>query len=319
MKIGLLIQGPLVSTGRTGKTCETAKLGALSERDVKTMDCRENISFVINSYGDIFSEIVVSTWDDEPVRLNIKDPKVQVIYNHWEELAETAPDRSWISNSTVAKNNMLKQFKGCLEGAKKFDKAKTEWVLKMRTDQHFDINKLFLERKDFPRGKFGIPKHINRPYFNDFYFFSDRKFFLHGMELAIRADNEGKIIYSQSPHLQLLLKLAWHSFEKELPFDRIFYTEKGAGSLEQSLILKLVYDRYIYALPPEVAVTVSWRGDEFSEDSTWKNSFSAGTFNGTEHYSQSLFRRPAKVAYQVLRRGLTSYWRSNNTQTLRSK
>ena len=63
-KVALLIQGPLKSVGRSGKT-ESADLSKIKDTDVISYDCRKLISLLVKKYAYLFDQIILSTWDDE--------------------------------------------------------------------------------------------------------------------------------------------------------------------------------------------------------------------------------------------------------------
>ena len=76
--ISLIIQGPLISIGVSGKT-----MG--NDRGVVSYDCIDNINTIISNYGDMFHEIIISTWDDGVhVNYNPKGARVIRIHNPYE-------------------------------------------------------------------------------------------------------------------------------------------------------------------------------------------------------------------------------------------
>jgi hypothetical protein len=62
-KIGLIIQGPLVSNGKSRKQSNIPS-GRLNKSDLVEYDCRDNIKKIISTYNSSVSQIVISTWDN---------------------------------------------------------------------------------------------------------------------------------------------------------------------------------------------------------------------------------------------------------------
>lgn len=122
--LGLVIQGPLVSRGVSGSG------------EISTFDCVQNIEEIAKQFGNLFSEIVVSTWEDEDkeqisqVRdLGIKvatfqDPRKHGFTGFWSDNR----DRQYVS-SINGINSLSDQI---------------SFVCKIRTDQYFDLH-LFIE------------------------------------------------------------------------------------------------------------------------------------------------------------------------------
>jgi len=56
-KKGLVVQGPLISSGKTG---------LLNPYNQKRIDCRSLIDKQIGEWSDYFDCIVIATWEDQP-------------------------------------------------------------------------------------------------------------------------------------------------------------------------------------------------------------------------------------------------------------
>lgn len=61
--VGLIIQGPLQSFGKSGRTA-AQKLN-LGDEGLVHYDCLSNIQRIGDEFGDLFCEIILSTWDTE--------------------------------------------------------------------------------------------------------------------------------------------------------------------------------------------------------------------------------------------------------------
>ena len=165
--IALLIQGPLLSIGRSGKT-SGADLCNLSNNDVIKFDCRKSINSLIKKYGNLFDQIILSTWSDELLEF---ENKLVEVYKFNKSKIPKVSDRKWIKDPFVSKNNILLQHYGCLYGVQKI-KKNINFVLKVRTDQELNLGYIyqFLKFKNQENIIF-VPKILRKgPYFEDFYF-----------------------------------------------------------------------------------------------------------------------------------------------------
>ena len=80
MKIGLVIQGPFESYGKTGKTISYSSLRIAREKDaMKHYDCIENVQRLCRESKDLFFKTVISTWKDEKY-LDVAFEADEVIY-----------------------------------------------------------------------------------------------------------------------------------------------------------------------------------------------------------------------------------------------
>ena len=64
-KVGLVIQGALLSVGRTGDKLHQTPEQLKKEGGVIQYDTRENINKIIKEFGHLFDEIVVSVFDNQ--------------------------------------------------------------------------------------------------------------------------------------------------------------------------------------------------------------------------------------------------------------
>ena len=106
-KVALLIQGPLKSIGRSGKT-SSVDLHKIQSSDVIAYDCRKLISELINKYGYLFEQIILSTWNDEI--LEFEENSIEIYKFNKDKVPKGDKSRAWINNPYVSKNNTFYQY-----------------------------------------------------------------------------------------------------------------------------------------------------------------------------------------------------------------
>lgn len=123
-KIGLVIQGPLLSVGRDGAGNQVS------------FDCTENIIEIHQKFGQFFDEILVSTWENENVDLvkKLLDCGVEV---------KQFQDPKNNQEKKLLNDNRIRQFVSSKLGVDAL-RSDIEWACKIRTDQSFNLNE-FLE------------------------------------------------------------------------------------------------------------------------------------------------------------------------------
>ena len=265
-KVALLIQGPLKSVGRSGKTA-CADLKDIKPGDVVSYDCRKSIKLLLRKYGHLFNQIILSTWDDEI--LEYEDKSIEV-YKFNKNKVPKLPDKSWINDPYISKNNMFYQFYGCLFGLKKVRKDINN-IIKIRTDLIINLQEIYdFFKKNYEKDTILVPKfHSKGTYFEDLYFAGNMKIMRKFLESITKRDEEGILSYHDSPHTNPILKLAYAEEKESLPFEEKYYKSYGLGSLEQYIILYHTFNKYFRALPFEIAKKTKYRGTLFSSSSSW--------------------------------------------------
>ena len=139
MKKGLIIQGPLISIGRTGKTANIA-FSKLTPKDIVEYDCCDNIIKIFDKYGDLFDHIVVVTWSDQDKellnRLKSSLPKESLL------LIEDSTKTIEAKGNLIPGNNKYRLFLSVYEGSKFLSDLGCEYIFKVRSDQFLDIDLL---------------------------------------------------------------------------------------------------------------------------------------------------------------------------------
>jgi hypothetical protein len=139
VKIGLLIQGPIDSFGKNGKSIRYSPLQIAREPDsMVNFSAVQNIEKICERSKGIFCKTVVSTWKNENSK-SIKFNADEIILLDNEEYfgAKTtlfSGPRNW--------NNILKQAKTTYEGTRVLKSLGCDYVIKTRTDMDLNLDLL---------------------------------------------------------------------------------------------------------------------------------------------------------------------------------
>jgi len=139
LKKGLIIQGPIVSTGRTGKTANISFKDVRDEHIVN-FNCIENIAKIFNNYQYLFDHIVCITWEDQEVSL-INELK-GLIPDECLIIIKDTTKRINPIGSVIPANNKYRQFLSIYEGSKVLSKLGCDYIAKVRSDQFLDLDLL---------------------------------------------------------------------------------------------------------------------------------------------------------------------------------
>lgn len=262
-KIGLIIQGPLVSTGKDGAKAHIPKT-VLGEIGFVHYDCRENIQKIIDDFGGLFEAIVISTWDNE-----IRPGDV------WSGATVVSlPDPGEVKRDEHSNRsrNKYRQFLGIRCGLIELEKnADIEYVVRIRTDQYLDLRELVdsffarLEKAVSPEDIIGVP--FTRP----------DDFFVHDIYLASRVQTLRKFCDAMLAfdmhefifcvHREMVLKHAYVNYRNIIAVrDRDYFPQwpPMGASTGTKRIFAFMFERVFVPLDPGVFRSVVWRGSPLS-------------------------------------------------------
>jgi len=276
MKFGLLIQGPIISKGRTGKTVNVSAR-KVNNSEVVEYNCSANIDRLISNYGMIFDETVCSTWNDQYSK--VFNPNVNY-YLTLEDITPPLPNKKYVSNESVAVRNMFRQFYGTLEGLKKFKNV--DYIIKIRSDQYFDLSILtnFVLKNNFKNENIIIPYVIRGlDFIPDFYFAG---YYLTLKDFFSILVEDFKYI-TLSPHTNIVLMYALSKYFEKIKVGKRWYCNSGA--IETNKIFNYMLNNVFYPGPRSVYENIIWRGETWSNE--WKERFDNYLFETNPNlYSQ---------------------------------
>ena len=149
MKVGLIIQGPIISGGFTGQTHGFGRTRATQEMLVN-YNCEILINDNISKAKVHFDEIVVCTWKNQ--NINLKENIATLLY-----LDDPTPNPPKTRKAIPGfpdfdKRNNVRQFFSILEGSKYLKSKGITHAVKIRTDQGLDFDVLNKEFRKFILG-----------------------------------------------------------------------------------------------------------------------------------------------------------------------
>lgn len=261
-KIGLVIQGPLFSIGRTGDKMHESVEELKNEGGLVEYDCRGNIRRIISEFGHLFDEVVISTWNNE---VTPEDAFIGA-------KLISAPDPGGIKQIGHYKdNNKQRQFVSTLNGLLELEKSGMDYAVKIRTDIYLDLEKLinsFFSTLEKRENKQSIGTTVIHPatyLLHDLYFISDLKALKEFCESIIAYD---KFEFIQSVHRDMLLKHAYKEYKDKIGVpDWAYFPVFPPGGVSGSTrkIFDYMFENVYFSLDPEIFRATLWRGTYFEK------------------------------------------------------
>ena len=143
-KYQLVIQGPILSVGRSGSSYMSYN-PAMPNENIVHFDCRETIKHVLTNYASLFEKIVVATWEDEQI-----EAEELTTWGNCKLIKLKNLDQTYIDpKHPTGQINLMRQFYGILKGMEELDLSADEdtYVIKIRTDQDVDLNRMIAEHQ----------------------------------------------------------------------------------------------------------------------------------------------------------------------------
>jgi hypothetical protein len=261
-RIGLVIQGPLTSIGRTGDNLRKSPEQLLREGGVVHYDCRPNIRRIISEFGHFFDEIVVSTWESE-VREGDSFPGARLV---------AAPDPGGIKQENHYKdNNKFRQFLSTLNGILELEKSGIGRAVKVRTDIYLDLKALLdsfasgMEKEADERLIYATVSNPPTFLLHDLYFAASLP--------ALKDFCESVLAYERfefipSVHREMILKHAYFTYKEQIgvPDWAYFPFSPPAGACsETAAIFEYMFANIYRTLDTGIFRSTLWRGTYFEE------------------------------------------------------
>lgn len=170
-EIGIVIQGPLVSRGRTGVTAQIKRRN-VKEEHIVNYDCVENIAKLVEKFSG-FGKIICVVWSDE-AEVHIENlqkligvDRVVIVDNITKNIKP--------KKGILPGNNKYRQFYSSLKGVETVAEHGCKYAIKIRSDQYLDIYDLakdFLQIKDVRQNFIMVPRIYagsSNDHLSDFY------------------------------------------------------------------------------------------------------------------------------------------------------
>jgi len=265
LKFNLVIQGPIQSNGRSGKSFSEYNPNNAEDWIVE-YNCLENINKILKLYGNIFEEIAIVTWDSEKIE------PTDLINQSNVSLHKIKDNNPVFLNSKhpTGQINLLKQFYSFKYGIESF---KTEHpIIKLRTDQFIPLNELINYYINNNSSKILVP-FFSKNLISDFYFVGTYKQLLNLCSVVLEYGNKPLM----NPNLNSVhyiipasIFLKQNEKQKELQYimclksllpeiNRFGYEINNCK--ESISINHFIYDHF-ESLPADVLYSSSWRGEQ---------------------------------------------------------
>jgi hypothetical protein len=265
-KIGLVIQGPLISIGKSGEQFYWSLDKLQESGGAIHYDCRENIQRLITEFGPLFDEIIISTWDNE-----------------------VKPEDSWIGAKLVAApdpggipranrkhykdNNKFRQFLSTLNGLVELEKSGIDHAIKVRTDTYLDLAKLvesylagIKKTNDDSRSIYAPVVHHSTFLIHDLYFAGHLKTMKEFCEAVLAYE---RFEFISSAHMEIVLKHAYGKYKEIIGVHDWAYFPLSplmGVSAETRKIFEYMLENIYHSLEPTIFKDLLWRGSRFPAD-----------------------------------------------------
>ena len=294
VKIGLIIQGPINSIGRSGSAFDVSG-NSVTDSHITEYNCVKNLKRIIENYSELFDQIILSTWDDEN------------FYNEFEGIQTIRLSKNKVPkvndwggnlNKFIRKNNMFFQFYSIKEACKLINDDITH-ILKIRTDQYLDLKKIkYFFIQEYQENTLVIP-HLwkDNGKAADFYIGAEKKIFNDFIKSMFYEDKKVPLIFHNSVHYQIVLKFGYLLYKDEIPIDLKYYTSRYIHSLEQSLLLSIINNRIIRAFPIEIYKNLEWRGHSIPKNRDYSDHIRLKPLEGFEDFNPLNWHGKRKLSY----------------------
>ena len=175
-RIGIVLQGPLISRGRTGSTAQVG-FSKVTNEDVVDYNCIPLIKKMFDLYSKEY-EIVCVIWDSEPDALKVELRRVVPE----EAVVIIGDDTRYLParGQVIPGNNKYRQIKSSLAGFEALSYRGCDYLAKVRSDQWVDIDLLVSDFMTHAEKKLLVPRLIKKSpdYLVDFYFMGEKELVL---------------------------------------------------------------------------------------------------------------------------------------------
>lgn len=251
-KIGVIIQGPINSRGRTMK-----------DLNPRNFDASENINQLFQRISKMGAQPILVTWDQEDTsKLN---SKVQE-----DTLKIQMPQTTTVFRlrNNITRNNKYKQFYSVLAGVEELSDRDFDYILKIRTDQNLPVEALIKHISNLDENTIG--ERIFTPLFNldkpnmfyDFYYFSTTTIMKNFHELMMYSKE-----ICTNVHYDTFYR--WGLRKSKISLRHIFniYPKYPVFTQKQIIQMHDIWEDSFSVLPSQAWRDLIWRGEPFDETS----------------------------------------------------
>ena len=261
-KLALIIQGPLESIGRTGKTMSNPFF-TLGKGDIINFNCEKNIIKIINEFGNLFDVIILSCWKNDKISKDlIEFKKLKICQNEsFEEYYSERYNKDLSPN--FSGHNKYRQIFSTLKGVEKAASLNCDYVFKIRTDCYLNL-KICIEtiKKNYKffNKRIAVPYKIEdgEPFLEDIYFSGNTQIIKSCLNSIL---NNYEIKKSVHHHIfySWLFELNKYFHKKSIFFNR--FPLYSSLTKYDKLLDKICWNFFFTPLSKDVWSSLSMRGE----------------------------------------------------------
>ena len=240
-KSALIIQGPIVSRGNTGRGLGLKNLFV----DDIEFDATSCINENIRKSETVFDLIIISTWEGENTSGIEGSEKVKIIKSNVNLLEKQHPYGS----------NKHRQFYTIQKALEVAEQNNCFYIVKIRTDTQIDSDKMLQLIQKMPE-KIWVVAHEKPNFLYDFYVAGNLPNVLHLVDAILR---------KRSLYIRIHEDLFYgYLYKRSSPWVRIqlwnFYPRDRFLTLAQASLINTAWERYFSHIPQELWNETVWRG-----------------------------------------------------------
>lgn len=264
-KLGLIIQGPIISGGMTGLTYGKGRTHAPKSSFVK-FDSSEYISKNVAAASK-FHAIVISTWnfeDTSRIFISKRNSKKTHLVLCEDPTPNAKKIRSAIKGIPYAhEHNKVRQFHSTLQGLLKLKELGCSHVLKVRTDQLIALELLYEQLKEFAEhNQLGLivpGLRAQSPLIiNDFYFGGS----ISDLEMIANLMCNLEFQFHDNVHIDLFYKTIWAYPSKSIGIPYInFFLDNGGKCKNLGNYFNFISKELFHPSSRAVYSSIKWRGE----------------------------------------------------------
>lgn len=263
LRVGVVIQGPMVSVGKSGQTGHLPDDAALRQ-GLATLHCGANVLRLLEAFGSTPDCWVLSTWESEDT--SVVEGEIPVVKSRDDTRSVRGRQGAW------TRSNKLRQMFSFQQGVNHLARhERPDVVVKIRTDQFLRIDLLVTELRSLfgtssESGVVAVPfEDPEAPWFlEDFYMAGDAD----RMRKILDAYLEDGSSFHHFAHSDYFFKFAFHllpDLARSRPQD--FFPYRGTpSSSSQIQLVSEAWHRAYRPLQSEIWRSLEWRGSALSAE-----------------------------------------------------
>ena len=251
MKIGIVIQGPLMSVGRTSKNLSWREL---TDSHIVNFDCVSTISEYFKKYSHNYN-IVCSTWENEEISLKKNLISKVGLENVLFNIDKTRPLKK-VNNGILPQNNKHRQILSTLQGLKYLKSKGCEKFIKVRTDQVINIELIAKQIMLLNNFFFPLKNKNDLAHTEDIYFAGNTDVSIKMFENYLNT----KEMHS-NVHYDYTFSFASFLMNKNFYFSKFYHKKNNFLKIFYKEQLELLWKNHFSPLDEEVFKNYRWRGN----------------------------------------------------------